>query len=203
MLNGRWLLLAIPAALVAAYAGAVLLFPTFGAPFLHERLADMPLAVVAHLSGGATALFAGAFQVNAALRRRALRVHRWLGRVYVAGVAVGGAGGLVLATRSQGGLVTHWGFGLLAIVWLVTTTAGYVRIRQRDDVTHRRWMLRSYALTFAAVTLRIYLPLAMIGGIPFIEAYRVISWACWVPNLVAIEWWLRRSVRVGAPPLTV
>jgi hypothetical protein len=52
---------------------------------------------------------------------------------------------------------------------------------------HRRWMFRSFALTFAAVTLRIYLPLVQIAGLDFLPAYRAIAWLCWVPNLVVIE----------------
>lgn len=49
-------------------------------------------------------------------------------------------------------------------------------------------MIRSYALTLAAVTLRIYLPLSQLAGVPFGDAYQVISWLCWVPNLVVAEW---------------
>jgi len=72
-------------------------------------------------------------------------------------------GGFALATRSQGGLVTHVGFGLLAILWFGTTAAAYFSIRRGDQVSHRRWMIRGYALTFAAVTLRWYLPLALVA----------------------------------------
>jgi hypothetical protein len=55
-------------------------------------------------------------------------------------------------------------------------------------------MLRNYSLTFAAVTLRIYLPLAAaIMHLSFIPSYRVISWLCWVPNLVVAEALVRRA----------
>jgi hypothetical protein len=65
---------------------------------------------------------------------------------------------------------------------------------------HRAWMLRSYALTFAAVTLRIWLPLSQIAGIPFQEAYAAIAWLCWVPNLVVVEWFiLRRRTGLAIP----
>ena len=56
--------------------------------------------------------------------------------------------------------------------------------------THRAWMYRSYALTLAAVTLRIYLPLAGIAGIGFADSYPAISWMCWVPNLLVVEWFI-------------
>jgi hypothetical protein len=103
---------------------------------------------------------------------------------------VGGAGALVLATRSMEGLVTHAGFGLLAILWLGTTIQAYRMIKRLDIANHRIWMIRSYALTLAAVTLRIDIPVGQIAGVPFADAYQVISWMCWVPNLVAAEWWI-------------
>ena len=55
----------------------------------------------------------------------------------------------------------------------------------------RAWMTRSYALTFAAVTLRLYLPVAIIAHWDFDASYRAISFLCWVPNLIVAEAWLR------------
>ena len=76
---------------------------------------------------------------------------------------------------------------------LVTTTMAYRRIRSGDIVGHRAWMLRSFVLIFAAVTLRIELPLLIVGfqG-DFTPAYRIVSWLCWVPNLVWGQWWIGR-----------
>lgn len=89
-------------------------------------------------------------------------------------------------------MLAHFGFGLLAVLWLLTTGAAYARIRARDQAAHRRWMTRSFALTFAAVTLRIYIPLGLALGISFETAYPVISWICWVPNLIVAEWLIFR-----------
>jgi hypothetical protein len=63
----------------------------------------------------------------------------------------------------------------------------FIRIRVRDLVSHREWMIRSFALTLAAVTLRIYLPVSLLSGVEFLDAYPVIAWACWVPNLLIAE----------------
>ena len=52
-------------------------------------------------------------------------------------------------------------------------------------------MMRSYALTAAAITLRLYLPVFAITGIPFAEGYRLVAWICWIPNLMFAEWLLR------------
>jgi hypothetical protein len=58
-------------------------------------------------------------------------------------------------------------------------------------VQHRAWMIRSFALTFAAVTLRLYLPLAALLSINFVDAYRAISFLAWLPNLLVVEIYLR------------
>ena len=82
---------------------------------------------------------------------------------------------------------------MLATLWLLATGTAYRHIRAGDRVSHRRWMIRSYALTFAAVTLRIYLPLSLAFGLPFGPAYQTIAWLCWVPNLVVAEWIILRQ----------
>jgi len=183
-----WVVMIVLAAIIAAYAIAVLILPAMRPPFLQQRFVTMPLAATLHLAGAAVALLAGALQHNARLRGRFLDLHRWTGRVYVLAVLLGGAAALRLALVSEGGLPAHVGFGFLAVLWLLTTGQAYRFIRAGDQDSHRRWMIRSYALTFAAVTLRIYLPLSQVAGIPFEPAYQTIAWLCWVPNLVLAEW---------------
>jgi len=192
-----WGVMTTLAVIIAAYAIALLFVPAMRAPFLRERFATVPLAAYLHLAGSGTALAIGPFQLNARLRSRFLRVHRWMGRTYVICVLLGGTAALALATTAQGGLPTHVGFGLLAVLWLFATGKAYRHIRAGDQVSHRRWMIRSYALTFAAVTLRIYLPLSQIAGMSFDAAYQTIVWLCWVPNLIVAEWIILRQ-RTGA-----
>ena len=195
-----WAVMAFLAVGVGAYAFAMLAAPTYGAPFLAGRIAAMPLAVYGHIAGGAVAMILGAFQVNAMLRQRSLARHRWLGRVYVTAVLIGAPSGLVLATVSEGGWVTHVGFGLLAVLWFGATAMAYVQIRARNILVHRQWMIRSYALTLAAVTLRLYLPASLISGLSFEAAYPAISWLCWVPNLIVAEWIIRSIGRKASVP---
>jgi uncharacterized membrane protein len=191
MTRSTWLLLAVLASAVAAYAVLVLLLPGFGPHFIVLRRALLPLAVVSHLTGGAVALATGAWQLNARFRGRHLATHRLMGRVYVIAVLVGGLGALRLAPEAQTGRVAALGFGILAIAWLATTLRGYRAIRHGHEAVHRRWMTRSFALTFAAVTLRIYLPASGLLRIPYELAYPAIAWLCWVPNLAVAEWHLR------------
>jgi hypothetical protein len=141
-----------------------------------------------HIVTSAVALTAGALQFSARVRATAIESHRWVGRLYVTGVLLGGISGLVLATRAQGGLPAQVGFAILAVLWLGTTLMGLARILSGRVADHRPWMIRSYALVLAAVTLRIYLPLSVVAGIPFESAYPSVAWLCWVPNLIVAEW---------------
>jgi uncharacterized membrane protein len=193
-----WVVMTVLALFIALYAIALLFVPAMRPPFLRDRFSTVPLAALLHLAGSAVALAVGPFQLNARLRSRFIAVHRWMGRSYVAGVLLGGVAALLLATMAQYGLPARVGFGLLAVLWLTATGQAYRYIRARNQPLHRRWMIRSYALTFAAVMLRIYLPLSQVYGIPFEPAYQTIAWLCWVPNLVVAEWVILRQRATSA-----
>jgi Predicted membrane protein (DUF2306) len=185
-----WITMTILALVIAGYAGAILVAPALRSTFILNIFARTPVAVAAHIGGGLVAIILGAFQVNSRLRDRFLPVHRRLGQLYLLAVIVSGAAGFFLALRSFGGLVTHFGFGLMAVCWAGATLNAYRHIRRRELLAHRAWMLRSYSLTLAALTLRIYLPLSQAIGIEFEPAYQAISWLCWVPNLLVVEWFM-------------
>jgi hypothetical protein len=192
--KGGWWVMTALSLVIASYALLLFFVPAARPPFLQGRTGLMALAVALHLGGGGIALGVGAFQLNAALRSTRIRLHRIIGRTYVVSVLIGGVSGLQLAIASQGGMIAHLGFGVLACAWLFTTTRGFFRIRAGDDIDHRAWMIRSHSLTFAAVTLRIYVPLALASGVPFETAYPAISWLCWLPNLIVAEWIFVRRV---------
>jgi len=192
----------VMAGLVAAYALAALAVPVLRPLLIQHLLSRAPVALAAHLGGGALALVIGALQVHTRLRERRPGLHRRLGQGYVVAVVASGAAGLVLALGAQGGLAARSGFGMLALLWLAATGIAWWRIRQDDEERHRDWMIRSYALTLAAVSLRLYLPASLAAGLAFEQAYPVIAWMCWVPNLVVAEWlvlpWVRRPPRSTA-----
>jgi uncharacterized membrane protein len=195
-----WLAMTLTAIAVAGYAGTLLLAPELRPPFAAALLAQRPIAGFVHLAGGAIALVAGALQLSSRLRARFIDAHRWSGRLYLLAVMTGGVAALALAQHSSGGIAAQLGFGLLAVLWMGSAIAAYRHVRQGNIGQHRRWMLRSYALTFAAVTLRLYLPASQIAGFPMAIAYPVIAWLCWVPNLLAAEWYVRSQLLPGIPP---
>ena len=97
----------------------------------------------------------------------------------------------MLALGASTGPVSTAGFGGLAILWVATTSLAWRAALQRRFIDHRAWMIRSFALTFAAVTIRLYLPVLLVLPVSFEDGYRAISFLCWVPDLVAAEMYLR------------
>lgn len=147
-------------------------------------------ALTAHAGLAATALVLGPFQFMPGLRGAHPRLHRRIGTAYVFCCLGGGLAGLVLAFGSTTGPISTAGFGLLAVTWLFATARAWRLALARRFVEHERWMIRSFALTLAAVTLRLYLPLSSALPVDPNDAYRAISLLCWVPNLIAAELFL-------------
>jgi len=161
------------------------------------------LGLQLHITASALAILLGPWQFVRRLRATRPAVHRWMGRTYVLACTLGGVAGGSIALFSAAGPIAGSGFFALAIGWLFTTLMGWRAALRRDYVTHQRWMIRSFALPLAAVTLRIYLPLGiMLNHGDFYAPYRAIAWLCWVPNLLVAEVWLLRRARDGSqfPP---
>ena len=142
--------------------------------------------ILLHITGGVLALGLGPFQFLPRLRLNRPQIHRWLGRFYLVGILIGGFAGLFMAMFAFGGTVSTIGFGSLAIVWLATGFMAYKAVRERRFEDHRAWMIRNFALTFAAVTLRIEMPF-LIMGFGEVTGYQIVAYLCWIPNLVVAE----------------
>lgn len=177
---------------VAGYGAAAALLSLSGSlPSMTHHFPDRVTAAAVHFGVGGLALLLGPLQFLPGLRAKRPALHRWMGRSYVAACLMSGVAALILAGTTPAGVTAQIGFGLLGIFWLATTSTALVQAMQKQFASHRRWMIRSYALTLAAVTLRFYLPAAFAMEIPFETSYPIISFACWVPNLLVAEWMLR------------
>jgi uncharacterized membrane protein len=201
-----WILMFLFATLIAAASLRFFFISPEKAsdPALGEKFARHLPLLLTHVTGGIVALFLGPWQFWGGLRRRYPAFHRWLGRVYLLGILAGGLAGLGMAVIAFGGLPSQLGFGGLAVLWLVTGAFALQTIRQGKVRAHREWMIRNYALTFAAVTLRLWLPFLLWQGLEFPVAYPMIAWLCWVPNLVVAEvylWSARGRGRQGTEVL--
>jgi len=149
-----------------------------------------------HAFSAGLALLLGPFQFITKLRDNIPTIHRWTGRVYLLSVLFGSISGLVIAQETIAGLTGRFGFSILALLWFYTALRAYISIRGGHVQQHRRWMIRNFALTFAAVTLRLEIGIGMavqIGllRIPeeaaYIAIYQTVPWLCWVPNLIVAQ----------------
>jgi uncharacterized membrane protein YozB (DUF420 family) len=153
--------------------------------------------LVAHAVCSSVALLVGPWQFLSSAQRRWPRAHRWAGRVYCAAIVAGWFASLPIAAHANTGAIASTAFLLLGVLWVGSTLLGYITIRRRQMQLHRQWMIRSYALTAAAITLRIYLPVLMASGVPFEITYPIVAWASWVFNLIFAEWLIRRRMLVA------
>ena len=185
-----WLTGAVSSVLIALISYRYFV-PAIPAP---DSITSNPMAhpwLWVHAGFAATALLVGPWQFLSRVRARWPKVHRWTGRIYVFACLIGGFAGLLIASGSTAGPIARAGFGLLAVVWLGVNVQAYRLALARRFPEHREWMIRSFALTFAAVTLRIEMPLAAVLHLDPLASYRAISWLAWVPNLALAELYLR------------
>ena len=193
-----WLGCMVLAGLIARFYGrAVLNYTHFDAAH-YENLWAARWWLVAHLGGGSLALLLGPFQFSGWIRRKYVRAHRWMGRLYLVGVLVGSFAavymGMVVAPKAFGVALLY-----LALAWVVTSGMAYLAVMRRQFAAHREWMIRSYVVTFAFVLFRLMEDLNVYGSLGDEAQSVMLAWMAWtVPLLVTevvLQW--RRSVGVG------
>ena len=138
----------------------------------------------AHIIPGGIALLTGWTQFSPRIRAKRLALHRLLGKIYVGAALIGGVAGFSIAWTATGGIIAKTGFACLGVLWVISTIGAYRFIRRGETDRHEKWMIYSYALCFAAVTLRLWMPVLVTLMGDFIPAYRLVAWLSWVPNLI-------------------
>lgn len=193
--KAAWFLLAASAAGIAFFAVPpyMTLDPALSKIPLNAEYLSHLLWISVHGIPGGVALLIGPFQFLAGFRSRFPRWHRYTGRVYAGAVVIGGIAALVSTMMSTSGIAAQAGFVLLAFAWLFTMWKGYRAARTRRFVEHRVWMIRNYALTFAAVLLRAFLGLGSIAmaiwpQVTFAEIYLASIWGSILVSAVLAEW---------------
>ncbi len=173
----------------------LVVFYIYETPFLDpnspvwQHVEPVKWLLLPHAVAGAVALLLAPFQFSARLRRR-IRLHRVLGRLYVAGVAISaplaipvaiilGPPSLVMAATIQ------------STGWVLTTALAIYAVRRGDIRQHQEWMTRSYPFAMVFVLARIILAIPAVGAlgeVGFVSVvWSLIAAACFVPSLV-INW---------------
>lgn len=184
-----WLFMVMMAVVVGSLALSTFLLPGVGEPSFNIHFETVPWGARLHIVAAGLVLILGAFQFHSGLRNPCKTLHRYCGRAYISLVLIAAVGGLVLAGHTHGGPATKLGFALLATIWFYSSLMAWLAVRAGNIALHRQWIIRSYALTFAGVTLRIQLViLQAVIGMSFEEAYAIVAWFSWIPNLLVAEW---------------
>lgn len=141
-----------------------------------------------HMTGGMVALLTGPWQFWTGFRMRYASLHRWTGRIFLGGVALGSIGAFLMATSTTFG----WAFGFsllaLATAWVTTSGMALYAILKGQVQVHKEWMVRAYVVTFAFVTFRVlndYYPGARLQ--PDGDRAITVGWVSWVLPLLFTE----------------
>jgi uncharacterized membrane protein len=167
----------------------------------------MQMALYVHIIFAALALLLSPAQFSVRLRARLPRLHRVFGRISFVSIGVAGGAGLIMAPVNAAGPIGTVGFGLLAVLWPTFAWNAYRAVRRRDFVEHRRWAIRTFALTYAGVALRLWLGVLIacqaIAGVDsevaFHRAYYLVPFLAWIPNLIVAERYLARTATTPVP----
>jgi hypothetical protein len=150
-------------------------------------------AFFVHVYASIWVLLAGFTQFSKKLLRRRPRLHRTMGYIYVTNILlITGPASLVMGCYANGGILSRIAFVTLACLWLSFTALALVKAKQKNFRAHRVFMIRSYALTLSALTLRAWkFGFANISGVHPMDIYRIVAWLGWVGNLLVAEWIIR------------
>lgn len=191
--TGLYILGAMLAGGIALYGIAFpVLLPGMGDEF-HRRYLDMSLLLISlHVVGAGLALLIAPLQLVIYRKHRVL--HRYLGRVYFVAVIASSVGGYYMAVHAVGGFISTLGLGILDTLWWSFTLLAVIHARRGNIAAHRRWMLRSFALTYAAVTLRLLSPVLSVY-LDAVTLSQVVYWLSWTLNLALLQVWMSVSGR--------
>lgn len=142
-----------------------------------------------HVISGMLVILIGPFQFLPNLRKRYLKVHKKLGKIYAYGIlGFAAPTGLIMAFYAEGGMWSTLAFLVMSFLWFYTTIMAIITVKKKKIIEHKKWMYRSYALSFAAVTLRLLVPIMSLSN-NLSEEFIIVStaWLSWMFNLIIIE----------------
>ncbi len=108
-----------------------------------------------HVYSAIFVLLAGFTQFNTVLLKRIPKIHRNIGKIYVFTILfLSAPSGFFIGVFANGGRYSKISFVTLSVLWFDFTLKGFLHIKNKNIAAHKVFMLRSFALTFSAITLR-------------------------------------------------
>lgn len=143
-----------------------------------------------HVFTSPVVIISGLFQFNRWILKNHARIHRISGYAYILTVIfITGPAAFIMSLWANGGRIAQLSFVLLSILWILYTFLAYHHVKKGSIDRHAKWMLRSYALTLSAVTLRFYAYLFDVFNLDLgpKETYILLAYIAWIPNLLIAE----------------
>jgi uncharacterized membrane protein len=152
----------------------------------------------------ACALLLGPMQFSDRLRIKYAKLHRVVGRFYVAGVFIGAPMGLYIQ-YFQERMGSPRGFTIAtvadAFIWSATTAIALYFILKGKVQQHRQWMTRSFAVALVFLEVRVVAGITGWEAIP--GAIETIVWMCVAFSLffadVVLQWQELKRARPATP----
>lgn len=150
-----------------------------------------------HVYSAIFVLLSGFFQFNDTLLKKHPLLHRNLGKLYVFVILfLSAPSGLFIGLFANGGFFSKISFVTLSILWFYFTYKGFISIKNKNIPLHKAFMLRSFALTFSAITLRFWKVILVYLFHPApMDLYQIIAWLGWIPNLLIVEYYLYNQLK--------
>ena len=150
-----------------------------------------------HVFTSILVITSGLFQFSKTILNNYPKIHRVSGSIYlVTTLLISGPAALVMSFYANGSYPAQISFVILSILWLGTTFLAYYYVRKKDYEKHGKWMVRSYALTLSAVSLRLYSYLFDVFHLRMdpVDLYILLSWLSWTLNLIVAEILIKRGL---------
>jgi Predicted membrane protein (DUF2306) len=165
--------------------------------YLH--ITEWRLAFFIHVFSSILVLLAGFTQFSSTILKRYKKWHRALGYTYVSNILlITGPAGLLMSFYANGGIGSRIGFIMLSVLWFFFTAMALYKAVKKQFIAHRIFMIRSFALTLSAITLRCWkVLLANFTDIAPMDRYRLIAWLGWTLNLLIAEWYIYKFIKQG------
>jgi uncharacterized membrane protein len=147
-----------------------------------------------HVFSSPFVIFSGLFQFNRFIIHRLPKLHRFLGFIYIfVLIFIAAPSGFLMGLYANGSYPTQISFSVLSILWVFTTIMAYKKVKEKDYVQHGNWMIRSYALTLSAISLRFFTFLIGYFKLPIYpaDAYILVAYSSWIVNLIVAELLIR------------
>jgi uncharacterized membrane protein YozB (DUF420 family) len=157
-----------------------------------HRYARYPWLAYGHIVPGVVYLVLAPIQLWRGFRDRHLRWHRRIGRVAITAGLMSGVFGIAFGLFFAFGGPSEAAAAVVFGTWFVTClVTAYRAIRRRDVRTHRRWMIRAFAVGLAVGTIRIWVGLFEgFGIVEFRDGFGLAFWLGWLMHVAAAELWL-------------